>query len=191
MKHSALFHHHRHAGATFTDYHGWELPSGFSNPETEAAHVEEFVGLADLSYRAKFETASAPPHNGWRLGEDRYLLIGEPPMTAPADAFEITSVYTNLLLAGPRSRDVMGKLTSLNTSEARLPNLACAQASMAHVHTIVLREDLLLEGKAPIPAYHLLVGRDYAESFWEAVAHAGEEFTLRGFGLKALAELRV
>jgi glycine cleavage system aminomethyltransferase T len=112
-------------------------------------------------------------------------------MTPPADAFELTSVYTNLLLAGPRSRDVMGKLTSLNTSEARLPNLACAQTSMGHVHTIVLREDLGNQGQTPTPAYHLLVGRDYAESFWEAVEHAGDEFALLPFGLKALAELRV
>src|SRR5207249_10245695 len=72
MKRSALFHHHRHAGARFADYHGWELPSGFSNPETEAAHVREFVGLAELSYRATFETASAPPRNGGRLTQDRY-----------------------------------------------------------------------------------------------------------------------
>ena len=186
MKRSALFHHHQHAGATFAEYDGWELPSGFSAPETEAAHVRTFVGLADISYRAKFETASAPARNGWHLAEDRYLLIGEPPLEASADAFEVTSVYTNLLLAGPRSRDVIGKLTSLNTSDARLPNLACAQGSMGHVHTIVLREDL-----PQMPAYHLLVGRDYAESFWEAVEHAGDEFTLRPFGLKALRELRV
>ena len=185
MKRSALFHDHRHHGAIFCERHGWEIPAEFAAPESEASHVEKFAGLADVSYRAKFEMASEPARNGWRLAEGRYLMIGEPPMDAPADAFEITGVYTDLLLAGPRSRDVMSKLTSLNTSAEAMPNLSCRLASMGHVHTIVLRDDL-----PRIPAYHLLVTRDYAESLWEALLHAGEEYSLRPFGLNALERLR-
>lgn len=186
MKRSALYHHHRHSGATFGEYHGWHLPASFSTPEAEAAHIQEFVGLADLSYRARFETASQPARNGWPLGEGRYLMTGDPPLDPPLHATEVTSVYTNLLLAGPRSREVLAKLTSLNTSSERLPNASCAQASVGHVHTIVLREDLLRA-----PAYHLLVTRDYAESFWEALLHAGHEFQLRPIGLQALEGMRV
>jgi heterotetrameric sarcosine oxidase gamma subunit len=142
--------------------------------------VRSSAGIADLSYRAKFETR-APAEGAWRLGAERYLVVGEPPVAAPADAFDISGVYASLLLAGPRSRDVLGKLTSLNTSEVSLANRNCAQASVAHVHAIVLREDI-----GALPAFHLLIARDYAESVWEAVLHAGEEFHLQPFGLDAL-----
>ncbi len=185
MKRSALFHHHRSSGAVFREHYGWELPASYSKPDEEIAHVRASVGLADVSYRIKFETPVDSQGSSWRLGAGRYLVIGDPPLEAPAKGVEITSVYANLLLAGPHARATLAKLGSLNLSEESLPNRSCAQASMAHVHSIVLREDL-----GPVPAYHLLVTRDYAESVWEAVAHAGEEFTLRPFGLDALQALR-
>ena len=175
MKRSALHHHHQLSGATFADYHGWQLPASFSTAEAEAAQAAQSAGLADLSYRAKFRVSGA-----------RYLVTGEPPLDVPADAIEVTSVYTSLLLAGPRSRDVLAKLTSLNTSDERLPNHSCAEANVGHVHSIVLREDL-----PRVPAYHLLVTRDYGESFWEAVMHAGHEFALQPMGLAALERMRV
>jgi glycine cleavage system aminomethyltransferase T len=182
MKRSALFHHHEQSGATFAEYHGWRLPAFFATPEAEAAHVANIVGLADISHRAKFETIS---RQGWRLSERRYLMIGDPPLDAPAGAVDVSSVYANLLLAGPRSRDVLAKLTSLDTSGERLPSGSCAQSSVAHVHCIVARDDL-----PQAPAYNLLVTRDYAGSFWEALLHAGQEFPLRPFGWEALQRLR-
>ena len=99
---------------------------------------------------------------------------------APIYVTDVTSVYTQLLLAGPRSRDVLGKLTSLNLSESVRGNRTCAQATVAHVHAIVLRKDV-----AGIPAFHLLVGRDYGESVWESVLHAGHEFHITPLGLEA------
>ena len=185
MKRSALFHLHRRMGARFGEYAGWELPESFTTPGLEVSHARIRAALADVSFRAKFETARPSDRHSWRLRDDRHLTVGDPPLEPPPDSVDVTSVYTNLLLAGTRSRDVLAKLTSLNTSEDRLPNLACAQANVAHVHTIVLREDL-----RNAPAYHLLVTRDYAESFWEALMHAGHEFSMQPFGMKALKELR-
>src|SRR5271155_5836267 len=110
MKRSALFHHHEHSGATLAEYQGWQLPSFFTTPEAEAAHVSNIAGLADISYRAKFETAINPAQHGWRLSQGRYLAIGDPPLEMPESAADLSSVYANLLLAGPRSRDVLGKV---------------------------------------------------------------------------------
>ena len=39
---------------------------------------------------------------------------------------------------------------------------------------------------AELPAYHLLVSREYGESVWDAILHAGHEFHIAPFGLKAL-----
>lgn len=147
--------------------------------------MREHVGLTDLSYRPKFDTKTEPPRPFWCLGRRHYLVVGEPPLDTPSGATDLTSVYADLFLAGPRSKAVLSKLTSLNVSDATLPNLSCAQASLAHVHTIVLREDI-----GSIPGFHLLVGREYGESVWEAIVHAGHEFHLRPFGLGALGLLR-
>jgi glycine cleavage system aminomethyltransferase T len=186
MKRSALFHLHRTLGGKFVEHFGWQMPSAFSEPSDEAAAARAGVGLADVSYRAKLLTAAQPEKYWWRLGARRYLMIGSPPLDAPADATDVTSVYTNLLLAGPRSRQVLSKLTSLNLTEQSLPNLSCAQSGVAHVHCIILREDL-----PSMPAYHLLAGRDFAESLWESIEHAGKEFELRPFGETALRALNV
>jgi glycine cleavage system aminomethyltransferase T len=185
MKRSSLFYLHQRAGAKFNERHGWEMPGSFTSPELEKFRAREHVGLADLSYRAKFDTKIAPAQSFWCLGKDHYLVVGEPPLAAPLGATDVTSVYANLFLTGPRSRALFGKLSSLNLSEAGLPNLSCAQASLAHVHTIVLREDI-----GAVPGFHLLVSREYGEAVWEAIVHAGHEFHLQPFGLGALELLR-
>ena len=185
MKRSALFHLHQLVGAKFVERHGWELPFSFASPESEGSLVREQVGLADLSYRAKFLTKIAPSRPFWVLGRSHYLIVGEPPLPTPVGATDVTSVYAELLLAGPWSKPVLSKLTSLNLSDAAVPNLSCAQANLAHAHTIFLREDI-----GSIPGFRLLISREYAESAWEAIVHAGHEFHLQPFGLGALELLR-
>jgi len=185
MKRSALFHLHQLEGAKFVERHGWEMPLSFASPESERSRVREQVGLADMSYRAKFDSKTAPSRPFWRLGRNHFLIVGEPPLSPPAAATDVTSVYAELLLAGPWSKAVLSKLTSLNLSDAAVPNLSCAQASLAHTHTIFLREDI-----GAIPGFHLLVSREYAESAWEALVHAGGEFHLQPFGLGAFELLR-
>jgi glycine cleavage system aminomethyltransferase T len=185
MKRSALFHVHSHDGANFIEHHGWTLPAFFQSAETEAEAARTSVGIADISYRAKFDGRTQPERNGWLLGAHHYLTIGDPPLDPPSGATDVTSVYTNLLLAGPRSRDVLSKLTSLRLSDDALPTGGCAQASVAHAHGTILREDF-----PQLPAYHLLISREYAESVWESILHAGHECHMRPFGLKALELLR-
>ena len=97
---------------------------------------------------------------------------------------DVTSVYAQFLLAGPRSRDILAKLTSLNVSERALPDFGCAQTSLSHVHATILRQDL-----GALQAFHLLVSRDYGEDVWESIMHAGREFHIAPFGLEALAML--
>jgi glycine cleavage system aminomethyltransferase T len=185
MKRSALFYLHQRAGAKFAECHGWEMPFSFASPGTEESQVREHAGLADLSYRQKFDTRNEPPRPFWNLGKSHYLVVGEPPLDPPPAATDVTGVYADLFLAGPRSRAVLSKLTSLNVFEDKFLDLSCAQASVAHVHSIVLREDV-----RSVPGFHILVSREYGESVWEAIVHAGREFHLQPFGLGALRLLR-
>jgi len=185
MKRSALFYVHHRTGAKFAERYGWEMPFSFTSPESEKLQVREHVGLTDLSYRAKFDTKTEPPQPFCCLGRNHYLVLSESPVDPPSGATDVTSVYANLFLAGPRSKGVLEKLTSLDISDARLPNLSCAQASLAHVHAIILREDI-----GSIFGFHLLVSREYGESVWEAILEAGHECHLEPFGLGALDLLR-
>jgi heterotetrameric sarcosine oxidase gamma subunit len=198
-----------------TEHHGWQVPARYTSPEGEAARVREAAGLADVSWMLRFELkgyglkASPPFGKGlqpWALSPQHFLLTCEPPartaviatlqslretasdlaLPAPVYWTDMTSIYAQLLLAGPRSRDVLCKLTSLNLAEKALPNLGCAQTSLAHTHAIVLRDDL-----GSLPAFHLLVSREYAQSVWEALLHAGLEFCLAPFGLEAQPLLNV
>jgi glycine cleavage system aminomethyltransferase T len=184
LKRSSLFHLHRRAGASFTEHCSWELPAFFSSAEQEAAEVRKTVGLADLSHASKFDLQREPPHDGWWLGANHYWMIVEPPLDPPSGSIDISSVYTSLCLAGPRSRDVLSKVTSLDVSDVALPNLRAAQGLVAHTHAVVLREDI-----GSIPAFHLLVSREYGESVWETIVDAGHEFQLCPFGLTALKSL--
>jgi glycine cleavage system aminomethyltransferase T len=164
--------------------------------------VRDRAGLADVSWIAKLDLKgpglSTPPDlparaRSWHLGVSHYLVTSEsgcalPDLRLPGPpdvyATDVTSVFAALLLAGPRSREVLRKLTSLNVSDTALPEGGCGQASLAHVHATLLRRDL-----SGVPGFLLLVSREYAESVWEAVLHAGHEAGLQPFGLEALRQL--
>lgn len=181
MKRSSLFYCHQQSGAGFTEHQGWEIPAFFLSPEKEVAQVRDTVGLSDQSYLLKFDLKERPMQGRWLLGANHYLLMGEPPMDAPLDAIDVSSVYTSLRLAGPRSRESLARLTSVNVSDSALPNLQCVQTLVAHAHAIVMREDI-----GSTLAFHLLISREFGESVWESVIHAGREFNLCPFGLTAL-----
>ncbi len=80
------------------------------------------------------------------------------------------SPYARFLIAGPNARTVLSKLTSLNLDKST------AFGSVAHVRSLVTRDSL---------GFLLMIPRDYAESVWEALLHAGEEFHIAPFGLEA------
>jgi glycine cleavage system aminomethyltransferase T len=168
----------------------------FSSEQEEVAQVQQAVGIADVSWTKKLDLkgpgvnalpALSASARSWILGPGHLLVTGDADIGDDLPGIwvtDVTSVFAQFLLAGPRSRDVLRKLTSLNVSERALPNLSCGQASLAHVRSIVLRQDL-----GTVPAFHVLVSRDYGESVWDALLHAGHEFHVAPFGLNALGSL--
>jgi glycine cleavage system aminomethyltransferase T len=209
LRQSALFHTHERAGAGLVDHHGWRVAAYYTWAQKEAEQLTKTAALADVSWMVKLDLKGyglkTPPAlndaRAWLLGQQHYLVTCDPAASdgvlkqlrsisaAPPDlsllpaiyVTDVTSVYSQLLLAGPRGRDVLRKLTSLNVGDGALPNLSCAQANVAHVQSTVLREDL-----NNIPAFHVLFSRESAESVWEAILHAGHEFQIVPFGLRAL-----
>src|SRR5437870_5796316 len=203
LRRTAVHHWAQQAGAAIIEHHGWEAAGRFSDPKQEAAQVSGSAGLADVSWTAKFDLKGqgleALPALGaqlrsWLLGPQHVLVTCGPGERESAAmelshaervwVTDVTSVYAEFLLAGPRSRDILAKLTSLNVSERALPDFGCAQTSLSHVHATILRQDL-----GALQAFHLLVSRDYGEDVWESIMHAGREFHIAPFGLEALAML--
>ena len=87
-----------------------------------------------------------------------------------------------LLLAGPNSRDVLNRLTELDVLNEAFPNLSARETGLAHVHALLLRDDL----DEAIPAFQLLFARSFGEHVWDAVMEAGEQFGILPFGLNAM-----
>jgi glycine cleavage system aminomethyltransferase T len=189
-------------GGAWIEHHGWQVAAAFSSAEEEAAQARRSGGLADLSWMAKFDLkgsglkttpATMEAARCWTLGPLHFLVTCLPDirdkvwqdLSALDSVYvtDMTSVFSQFLLAGPRSYEVLHKLTSLNIES--LPDLECMQGSVAHVRAIVQREDI-----GPIPAFHLLMGGEYSEGVWDAIMHAGHEFHLSAFGLKAWERLR-
>ena len=178
------------------EHHGWRTPAVFTSEQDEAALVRQGAGLSDVSWTTKLDLKgpglNALPALGerarsWSLGPTHLLVTCDPnalPSVSSSKGVwvtDVTSVFAQFLLAGPAARDVLCKLTSLNVSEKALPDSDCGQASVAHVRAIILRRDL-----GPLPAFYLLVSREYGESVWDSLLHAGQEFRITQFGLKAL-----
>ncbi len=200
MKRTALFSRFQDRGGGLIDHHGWQVPAFFSSSLEEVQRVSTGAGLADVSWLAKFDlkgsgVASLSSVDGgasfWRLGPRHAWIIRDPESASGSRslfeslqpsvyAADVTSVYAAFLLAGPRSRDILRKLTSLDVSDRALANRQIGQTTLAHVHARIRRQDF-----PKVSAFLILVSREYGESVWEALFHAGEEFELVPFGVRA------
>jgi sarcosine oxidase subunit alpha len=137
-----------------------------------------------------------------RLGDQRFFLTTT---TGNADAIDswfrswlagrphldvqmtnVSGSYAAMNLAGPRSREVLRKLTDADLSSAALPYLAVGQFPIAGVPAIVLRIGFVGE-----LGYEIHVPSHYGLHVWEAIIGAGTDFGLVLFGVEAQRLLRL
>lgn len=194
--------------ATVVVDRGWETVSHFTSPEEELEAVRRSVGLADLSRVPKFDVrggrpgavpeldskagiwpqrpgetlVTCPPESAAAVREqlDRYASAAGAGEEAPVYVSDVTAVYAALLLAGPESGNVLGRLADIDASDTALPNLDCVQTGVHHVHAMVARQDL-----GPLPAYLIFTGREYGEWLWDTVLLAGVSRGIVPFGSQA------
>jgi heterotetrameric sarcosine oxidase gamma subunit len=115
-----------------------------------------------------------------RLKTERFLVFGRPdarddlmsrfaePVTdlECAHVTDLTSAFAALRLVGPSSAAVLKKICALDVDG--LASGQCAQAPVARVAAVVLRDDL-----ATWIGYLILVSRDYGEYVWKSMLSAG------------------
>ncbi|HYT29250.1 MAG TPA: glycine cleavage T C-terminal barrel domain-containing protein, partial [Actinomycetota bacterium] len=89
-------------------------------------------------------------------------------------------------VTGPRSRDVMARVTDADVSAEGMPYLSAGRAIVAGVPALVLRIGFTGE-----LGYEVHFPSAYGEHVWDALMDAGEEFGIRPFGLEAQRILRL
>ena len=188
QRQSALHQCHLEASAHLQSFSGWQLPAWYTEPSTEFERVCASVGISDASHLNKLDLRGsaagfALPHPAriWKLTPAHTLITSPSSIAfAPSDSVtDVTSVYSAILLAGPRSRDVLQKLTTLNVRDAAFADGTARQTRLAHVQTMLLRYD------CAAPGFLLLTTRDVAEYVWHTLLHAGGAFEVLPFGTLA------
>ena len=133
---SALHHCHLEANAQLQSFSGWQLPAWYTDPSSELELVRASVGICDVSHLSKFDLRGKaaevrPPARLWKL-TPAHALVTSPLPIAFADSSSVTdvmSIYSAILLAGPKSREVLQKLTTLNVRDEAMPVGAARQTS--------------------------------------------------------------
>jgi glycine cleavage system aminomethyltransferase T len=187
QRQSALHRCHIEAQGQLQSFSGWQLPARYTEPSSELEAVRASVGISDASYLSKLDLRGpadgfAPPARRWQLTPTHALVTSPLPIAfaASASITDVTSLYSAILLAGPKSRDVLQKLTTLNVREFVMPDGAARQTRLAHVNATILRSDC-----GGLPGFLILNTRDVAEHVWHALLHAGGGFGARPFGMVA------
>ncbi len=239
-------------GAVFGQLYGWERPNWFApkgvEPKdewsfrrtnyfehvgNECRHVQENVGVLDMTAFSKFEVRG-PDAESWldglfanripkqagriglchllslnggvrseftvyREGEDEFYLVSAGAMERHdfdtlqktlngrnVSLEKVTTQYGVLVLAGPKSRDLLQKLTDCDLSNENFPwltgqfiNVGCAQARALRVNFV---------GELGWELHHPIEMQNY---IYDLLFDAGAEFDLRPFGIRAMDSLRI
>jgi sarcosine oxidase subunit alpha len=98
----------------------------------------------------------------------------------------VSGSYAAMNLAGPRSRDVLARLTAADVSAAALPYLAVGRFDVAGVPALVFRIGFVGE-----LGYEIHVPTQYALHVWEQIIEAGQPEGIAPFGVEAQRRLRL
>ncbi len=99
---------------------------------------------------------------------------------------DVTGGIAAVNVAGPRSRDLLARLTELDVSNEGLSYLDARQGLIAEVPSLVLRIGFVGE-----LGYELHFPSPYGEYMWDTLLERGEDLGIRPFGLEPQRVLRL
>ena len=99
---------------------------------------------------------------------------------------DVTSGYAQLNIQGPRSRELMQAVTTIDMSNEAFPFRHAAEIDIGFARALCIRITYLGE-----LGYELYIPAEQAAHVYDRLTAAGGEFGLRHAGLKALASLRM
>ena len=120
------------------------------------------------------------------LWHDRDWLQQHLPGDGTVRLRDITNDYGTLVLAGPRSREILAKVTAAPLDNAALPWLAMRQIEIGMARIIALRVSYVGE-----LGYELHIPMQNMLPVHRLIADAGAAFGLRPFGMYAMDSMRL
>jgi sarcosine oxidase, subunit alpha len=103
-----------------------------------------------------------------------------------AEIVNVTGALAAVNVAGPRSRELMRRLTELDVSNEAFPYLDAQQALVAGAPALVLRIGFVGE-----LGYEIHLPSPYGEHLWDTVLAEGADLAVRPFGLEPQRILRL
>jgi dimethylglycine dehydrogenase len=134
-----------------------------------------------------------------RLGPERFLIFGSGiaedyhlrwfEQHLPKTGVAMRSLRSELLglaIAGPRSRELLGRVLDADVSDAGFPFLSIRAAPVGMIPALVGR--ISFTGEL---GYEIWVGADYERALFDLLVEAGADLGLTLFGARALLSLRL
>ena len=135
-----------------------------------------------------------------RLGEDVFLVVvsdvahrrvermlrDEPRSGEFATVTDMTAAYCLLTIQGPRSRELLQRVSPNDLSEEAFPYLTTQEIEVGYSRIRALRVTYVGE-----LGFELLIPSDQAQSVWETLESAGADLGFRPVGLGAMHGLRL
>lgn len=98
----------------------------------------------------------------------------------------LTGAYAAMNLAGPKAREVLAELTSMDLSSAAFPYLACRSGEVGGVPVRMMRVGFVGEW-----GYEIHVPAEHGPALWDALMAAGAAHGIGPFGVEAQRLLRL
>jgi len=117
---------------------------------------------------------------------DHDCLIKALPADGGVTLHPVTGQYGVLVVAGPKSRAVVQKLTDFDLSDANLPWLSGAFIDLGAAQAHVLRVNFV--GELGYELHHPIEMQNY---IFDKLFDAGAEFNLKPFGIRAMDSMRL
>ncbi|OVE81354.1 oxidoreductase [bacterium K02(2017)] len=105
---------------------------------------------------------------------------------AHAIVTDVTSGYGQLNVQGPKSRELLQSITSVDLSNEAFPFRHAQEIDIGYAKALCIRITYLGE-----LGYELYIPSEQAVHVYDRIVEAGKEFNLKHAGLKALASLRM
>ncbi|MCP5097932.1 MAG: FAD-dependent oxidoreductase [Chloroflexi bacterium] len=135
-----------------------------------------------------------------RLAEEQFLLVLSPSIQANAETWlqrhtpddahlfvtDVTSAYAILNIQGPKSRQLLSSLTTVDMSNEAFPYLTMQELDIGYALVKALRVTYVGE-----LGYELYVPTDFAVHVYDLLMEAGKAVDLKLAGLQALETLRL
>jgi dimethylglycine dehydrogenase len=117
---------------------------------------------------------------------DHDYLLKALPADGSVRMFPVTTAWGVLVLAGPRSRDVLQKLTDADLSNASFPWLTGKKIDIGHAQAHALRVNFV--GELGWELHHPI---EMQNTIFDLVMQAGREFGIKPFGIRAMMSMAV